>query len=138
MFLPTEVILWLPAIILSLIGIVWYLSFPSGQKHNHNLEAVGLIVLGIFISLFAWSLWFIYDVKGTEEMKLKIADKVVWSVIFGVIGSLSAIATLTIIAIYKRDDNSKTPFKRHPKPKKKTPKKQQTRPKKTKAKTKKK
>lgn len=110
-----QVLIWLPAIILSILGILWYFSFPKKQRKNHNAEALGLIALGVVISIVLWSFWLIYDIKGTDEMKVAFADKVIMGVMIGLFGSLSAIAVFTLVAAYRGDQ-----FKRKGrKPKKK-------------------
>jgi len=109
-----QIVMWFPAIFLVILGVLWYFSFPKKQRKNHNAESLGLIALGIVISLFIWSLWLIYHIEGTDSMKVTLADKVVWSIVFGIFGTLSALAVLTIVAVYKRDDNSKMSFKRKP------------------------
>ena len=102
-----QILMWLPAIILSLIGLMWYLSFPSKQRKNHNLEAFGLVALGIVVSTLIWSFWLIYDIKGADEMKVAFADKVIMGVFVGGFGALSVIAVATVYSLYKRDDKSK-------------------------------
>ncbi len=114
-----QVLIWLPAIILSLIGVLWYLSFPKKQRKNHNLEAFGLIALGIVVSIVIWSFWLIYSIEGTESMKLTFADKVIMGIMIGTFGSLTAIAILTVHSLYSRDDKSKMSFKRKSKRKSK-------------------
>ena len=98
-----QVLIWLPAIILFLIGLMWYLSFPKKQRKNHNAEALGLIALGLVISIVLWSFWLIYDIKGADEMKVAFADKVIMGVMIGLFGSLGAIAVFTLVSAYKGD-----------------------------------
>jgi membrane protease YdiL (CAAX protease family) len=98
-----QFLIWFPAIFLSIVGILWYFSFPNKQRKHHNAEALGLIALGLVISIVMWSFWLIYDIKGSDEMKVAFADKVIMGVMIGTFGSLSAIAVVTLIAVYKGD-----------------------------------
>jgi membrane protease YdiL (CAAX protease family) len=102
-----QILMWLPALILSLIGVMWYFSFPSKQRKNHNLEAFGLVALGIVISTVIWSFWLIYDIKGADEMKVAFADKVIMGIMIGTFGSLTAIAVLTVRSTFSKDDRVK-------------------------------
>lgn len=98
-----QFIIWFPAIFFSILGVLWYFSFPAKQRKHHDAESAGLAVLGVVVSIVAWAFWLIYDIKGSEEMKIAFADKVIMGVMVGTFGSLSAIAMLTLYSAYKGD-----------------------------------
>jgi len=87
--------------------LMWYFSFPRKQRSNHNLEALGLMALGIVISTVVWSFWLIYDIQGTDELKVSFANKVIMGVMIGFFGTLMAVAVLTLKHIFTKDDKGK-------------------------------
>ena len=102
-----QVLLWLPALIVPVVALIWLLSFPKKQRANHDREAFGLSMVGVAISLVSWSFWFLKDQLGTNDVKLKVADYVVWAAIIGTVATIFACAVLYISEKLKRNSPRK-------------------------------
>lgn len=89
-----QVLLWLPALIIPLVALAWLYSFPKKQRHKHDGDTLGISMMGIAFSLLSWSFWYLKSQIGTDDVKLKVADYVVWAAIIGTVATIFAFAVI--------------------------------------------
>lgn len=99
--------LWIPFIVVAIIDFGWYMSLTPKQKKNKDLMALGIFLFGFMVSFLPWCFREVYRQNDWDYLKFKIADHTLFAVIFGTIGAMFAVITLTVFAYLATNQNKK-------------------------------